>query len=624
VRTITHWLAGLRDRILDGMTPLVIATLGVGVALLAVPTVRVPSPAIDYSWSFGILTAITEGRQFGVDVVFTYGPWAQLDIITSLSSRALLVGVIVWVASAFLFIFTAWRLARAWLGAIPAALLVTVVVAPAVAVQGGVSDRVLLLAVMAALGLVIGTISPGSRMTTVIGLSVAGALMVQVKFSGGVLAVATILLAAALSPGQRWLQRIRSVVVALVAAVASTAVFWILAGQSLGNLPAWVRGSLEITSGYSDAMGIESTALVGQSVVYAVGVLVLLVLAILYRGPAHSRWALVVLFAWIAFVGLRLGFTRHDLGHPAQSFLLMVVAVLAVTVVRARWMQLAAIGVAASMVFASWSLTYSQVVDPSRWASGTSGVISALVSAEQRESLLQTGYATVTKEFPLDPQVRAALRDRTVHVDPSDAMVALAYNLAWKPVPVLQSYSAYTAYLDELDASALDNSDGPESVLRSPLRSIDYRNPIWESPAYSVSLVCNFETKIETADWQVLDRVPDRCGDPIELATAKVEPGVPVTVPNAPGENCIVYARFDIPRSLAERAVEMLFKPSEPFVLGVDKDRYRIPRAHLSGPLIVSIPASVGWGQQFGGDTDYRTITSPKEGRVTFYAVRVS
>ena len=68
----------------------------------------------------------------------------------------------------------------------------------------------------------------------------------------------------------------------------------------------------------------------------------------------------------------------------------------------------------------------------------------------------------------IDPETLALVRDRTVHVFPSEAAVAWAYpELRWKPLPVFQGYQAYTDDLDRLNADALAAQDAPERLLRT-------------------------------------------------------------------------------------------------------------------------------------------------------------
>ena len=51
----------------------------------------------------------------------------------------------------------------------------------------------------------------------------------------------------------------------------------------------------------------------------------------------------------------------------------------------------------------------------------------------------------------------------TVHIDPYETSAVWAYDLAWRPAPVFQTYAAYTPALDDLNSESL--ATGPQFVL---------------------------------------------------------------------------------------------------------------------------------------------------------------
>jgi hypothetical protein len=91
------------------------------------------------------------------------------------------------------------------------------------------------------------------------------------------------------------------------------------------------------------------------------------------------------------------------------------------------------------------------------------------------------------------------------------------------PLPVFQEYNAYTKTLDRVNADALGSRSGPERILHEntqlvdpsyPTATIDNRYPTWDPPEKSLAMLCNYVPLQTTARWQVLGRVPDRCGPP--------------------------------------------------------------------------------------------------------------
>jgi hypothetical protein len=154
--------------------------------------------------------------------------------------------------------------------------------------------------------------------------------------------------------------------------------------------------------------------------------------------------------------------------------------------------------------------------------------------------------------YRLDGPTRGALEGHTVAVEPWEAGVAWAYELEWDPLPVFQNYSAYTSELDRLNAAAVESPDGPERILREnqllvlpefPTPDLDGRYPGWDPPEQARAVLCNFAPLHTTERWQVLGRVPDRCGPPRPIGSVQSRYGEVVAVP-APGAGEVVFARI--------------------------------------------------------------------------------
>jgi hypothetical protein len=142
------------------------------------------------------------------------------------------------------------------------------------------------------------------------------------------------------------------------------------------------------------------------------------------------------------------------------------------------------------------------------------------------------------------PVLAAAKRDPS-HIDPFDTGLVWAYDLPWRPLPVFQSYSAYTSGLDQRNADALSDPGGPAAVLRHDPGAVDGRNPDWESPAAMRALLCHFALRSGDAQWQTLERTAPRCGRERPLGRTTVALGRPAPVPAPPDGQSMVLARID-------------------------------------------------------------------------------
>ena len=95
----------------------------------------------------------------------------------------------------------------------------------------------------------------------------------------------------------------------------------------------------------------------------------------------------------------------------------------------------------------------------------------APAQAFARHEFLSTGDALRTATLTL-------LEGHSVAVEPAEDSVVYAYpQLRWDPEPVLQAYTAYTTYLDHLDAAFLASSHAPQRILYQTGWVIDNASP---------------------------------------------------------------------------------------------------------------------------------------------------
>ena len=172
---------------------------------------------------------------------------------------------------------------------------------------------------------------------------------------------------------------------------------------------------------------------------------------------------------------------------------------------------------------------------------------------------------------------------------------------------MLQSYSAYTAHLDDLNADALERGDGPERVLRpNDGAPVDKHWQGFESPAYFRALVCNYDVLSTGRNWQVLGRTGNRCGLSRALGEAiRVEDGRPIPVPTVDG---LVSARLECEPGWRDRIEALLWRPRHiPRVVLDDRPARRLVVATAVNGLVLRAPND---GTLPGDPADYtiRTI----------------
>jgi hypothetical protein len=592
-----------------------------------------PGVGIDPSWNAGLAMGVEQGLHWGKDIVFTYGPLgflqSQLVWFTGLTVLAFLYSGLVYIVFC---VGLVWALHRR----LP---LVLACVAAFVAVA------VLPLLEMSLMSAVFGCfwlLERGAERTPrqLDAFVAAGATFAApaalIKLSTGPL-VALVLLIALI--GAR--AGARRIVAYLILLAAELLVLWLATGQSLGDVPAFVSHTIEISSGYSSAM-LRSTDVAAWKVAAASAAAMALTIGLVlaaWRAPwrdRRSQWAGAALVALSAFAIYKEGIVRVDAGHLTVYFANAAILWVAVGFgVGRRWW----VPAIALLVFAiGLPLRPAGTTDNLNFVSNVRFAVDQvrnLASPGRRAAAMESGRHGMKGTYALEPGALAALRGHSVAVEPWEIAAAWAYRLDWQPLPIFQNYSAYTPALDRLNAEAVEDPGGPERLLREnqlvvdaefPTPGLDNRFGGWDPPEQARAVLCNFAPLWEDERWQVLGRVGDRCGPEREIGSVSATAGEAVDVP-APGPGEVVFARIGgAGVSGLERVQSFLFHAASRHAVVNGGTRYRlVPETAGDGLLLRAAPGIVRPGP-FDPVPDARTLAIEGGGdRITydFYAFKV-
>lgn len=599
-----------------------------------------PGPGLDPSWNAALAMGVHDGLHWGTDIVFTYGPLGflqtQLVWFTGQTVLSFLYSGLVYVVFC---VGLVWALRRR-LPTVLACVGVFVVVAVL-----PLLELSLLSAVFASFWL----LEEGAERTPrrldafVVAAAAFAAPAALIKLSTG--ALVPVILLVALIGARVGARRVLAFVVLVVGLMAA---LWLAAGQSLGDVPAFVEHAAEISSGYSSAM-LRSTEVAQWKVVAASLAAIVLSLALVaaaWLAPARDRRrrvAAALLVAIATFAIYKEGVVRVDTGHLTVYFANACILWVAVGFERGRRAWVPAIAV---LVFAlTLPVRPSGAPDNLNFVSNVRFAFDqarTLFSTGRREAAMESGREGMKGTYALEPGALAALRGRSVAVEPWEAGAAWAYELDWRPLPVFQNYSAYTPALDRLNAAMVEDPAGPERLLREnqqvvdaefPTADLDDRFAGWDPPEQARAVLCNFRPLFTSERWQVLGRVPDRCDPPRALGTVEAAAGEAVPVP-APGPNSVVFVRIDgAGVSGLESLQTFLFHADSRHATINGDTRYRlVPETAGDGVMLRASPAVVGPAGQavepgpFDPIPEARTIAVDGGGdRLTyrFYEMRV-
>lgn len=564
----------------------VFAVLGWGV-LLAILSYRtrnlVPVPGLDPSWQAGLHLSARQELDWGSDLGFTYGPLGYLSI-AQLFYDAQGVAALAWsegvraLALGLLFVR-----ARRTLGGVAAFVAVALIGVP---LQ---TPEVVVGATVAFVVAVRDTRHPQVR-TLLAAMAVLAGLAVMVKISEGVAIGALAALAALVGPGTRR-ERVRDL--GLLAGVFGLAflLLWILTGQALGDLPVYVSTTGDVVSGYAEAMQLELPDGVAD---YSLALLLTAAgVAVAWRLDGvvgrRARAAAVALWLGVAWLQFKSGFVRHDPGHAFIFFTTLAGLGLAVAAdrrLRADTIALAVGGLA--IVIAVGNQRLDQLWSPIDGVRATWEQTLDVADGAERERVRAAGVSNIRAALAIPPEVLADAAPHPVHVFPSETSAVWAYNLKWAPLPIFQSYVAYTESLAEKNADRLaDPREGPARVLvHAGSERVDGRLVAYDEPAVALALLCGFRVSVASERWLSLARGPQRCAAPRRLGRMRARWGEQVAVPTPSPSSIVVASVEGVAVSGLERLRTLAYKAHERFVL-LGGQRQRLVPDAATGPLMV-------------------------------------
>lgn len=552
---------------------------------------------LDFSWMGGLYMAANEGKHFGTEVVFTYGPLGFLDWPALwFNWLAFLAFFVFCVTYLTLTTLLTWSIARN-AGLVAAGVVVFV----SLTAYSFLGDMPLIIGV----GLAFVALREERPRSAVTVLMIGGGILCAIeplaKLSVGPPTALIIVLAmiGARADRRRWAGFVAISVIGFFAG-------WFLTGQGLGNLPDYVRNGIQIISGYNEAMGFDA-AETWEAV--ALIVFAIALVAGIHRAcfrDARAKFFATGVAAVATYVIFKYGTTQFGKGGPPVVALTTFLAIF----MMAPWpRRLASIYLVATAVFVA-------IIVHAFPATASFDVISKMETFKEaaelevrpglRQAEIDGSRASLQQSLAVPQHVLEVIGQEPVAIEPWEISVAWAYGLNWRPLPVFQSYSAYTEKLDRLNAESIEDAEGGPQML---LRQITGSEPgqgrppflnrfsLWDPPAQNVATVCDFVPILTEGNWQVLKRIPDRCGKPEMISQATADEGQPVKVPLAGRDQLTVMQVKGAKIEGLEKLGSLFWRPKERrIVLEDGKFGYRLIPGTSEDGLIVSVDQKLDRG----------------------------
>jgi hypothetical protein len=510
---------------------------------------------LDTSWAALLGDAFLQGRQFGSEVIFTFGPWGFLfepigDLRLfwwSLLGRSILgAGMAAGVALLATRYIPHTALAICW------SLLVL-----------SLSDPIIVLPVLCFLMIVTEDDHPVASSL----VCVACGLAMLAKFTSSLLSIPLLLVLLLQSmSGQRRAVRI------LVMLISSFVAFWLLAGQQLNGISSWLSNSWQIASGYAGAIALEAPgrypAMPPATLLCCLGP-ALFALRWWRQGglPALVQLGWVSLFSFVAWKHIFIGYEPIHVHWGLLNSLLPSVMCLIVAT-SAPALSFAWQG-NRSLQLSIVALLLSAFYVPMLWrADGGPVPLRTLRHWAWKLQKLPRLFATSTSGPGYAPSLLPAqvadaptpgLAAVSTDIFPVNGTLLLTRGVPWHSRPVPQSYSAYTPTLLQQNAAFFRGAQAPEQVLLR-MDTINRRYPTQDDSLAMLAIAERYEATQLSGSYVVFKRRKDSSASQLRLLrTLELQPGQTITVPET--ANGAVWVEIELQPSLAHRAISALFWP---------------------------------------------------------------
>lgn len=373
------------------------------------------------------------------------------------------------------------------------------------------------------------------------------------------------------------------------------------AGYLLYN-PSWtglwnyMRAARELTAGYSSSMSLADEPMYIRLTLATGAVYLLVLIAAAVAGRAAAQYLL--LYAGSFAVTMKHGLVRADMWHLDAALcaavpmfsLMLLFGVRKWETLHKHWKKLA-LGLVVLLVlciapdargFVREGRAYLQAVYAPNWNRFSS---ISRVADKITNPLLGSD--------PLPRPFLEAIGTNTTAFYPLELSLAAFNDVQFRPMPVLQAYTAYTPYLDGWNADFFSEDMTAPAFIVLSLRAVDGRWPLIESPLAWNAIRENYEFFLMDPPFLLLRRktVPGK-NEYTMLSAGECGTTQEITLPEAKGR---VFITAEMELNLRGRIARLFYQVpavnlKAAFTSGLVVDGRCIPENLRSKTLISFLP----------------------------------
>ncbi|CAM3007445.1 hypothetical protein [Legionella worsleiensis] len=514
---------------------------------------KMPAPGLDASWALGLNQAVAQGLSFGKEIIFTLGPYSAIytKFYHPLTDLMMIGGSIYlalsfWLCIVLLMQGVKWRWCFAFavliFGMIYARdslffaypLIMSLVcfknMDPHTNSSYSIQNKYLLLGILfAPLGLL--SLIKGSLLL----LSSAVCLLCSLFFALH--------------------KQKKMAFICFISPLASLVVFWIIAGQSIIHIPAYIYNSMVLATGFTEAMAVDGDN--KEIVLYLLSSGLIGLAIIKQKHTTHlMRFFYFSIFFLFLFLSFKAGFTRH-FGH---SFItgtsILIAALLLPFLFHSKWVVVALITSLYTTCYIDGQHTKISLLN--NFISTYTASWYGLKNRIQDPNWVKENYR-VTMSYLRNQSSLPELKG-TADIYSYDQSYLFASDAIWSPRPIFQSYSVFTPALAEKNKQHISIQHGPD-VIVFRLQPIDDRFPSLEDGVSWLEFLNNYHP-VQLVDHFLLlkkNEHPLIDNTPETITTERHYLGEIIQLPQSKHP---VFTKLIIKPTLWGKIATILFKPA--------------------------------------------------------------
>ncbi|MEQ9423293.1 MAG: hypothetical protein RJQ09_02660 [Cyclobacteriaceae bacterium] len=264
------------------------------------------------------------------------------------------------------------------------------------------------------------------------------------------------------------------------------------------DIISYLKGNLELAFGFQEALLLPMDSAIKAVFIVFISLLILslpVILIIQFRNQSKPFYKLVnpingaflLIFTISIYVIYKQSIVRFDGAHYPTIIRFFVPFALLVLysffkIDKIAKQYLASISILVSLAFADMTGfrplrdTFDQLVS----------------TKEYYKTLFSEPIEEDVSTYPVSESIKESIGDNSIDIVPTEISLAFVNGWNYRGRPVIQSYSGYTEYLDNLNADFFLEPDAPNLILYSD-STIEKRYPFFDEPQTKLNLLLHYK-----------------------------------------------------------------------------------------------------------------------------------